>query len=266
MGARRWIGLGLAVVVVAVAAFVIAQSGGGGGGGPLDAIAKAAEVTQREPGGRAVINATVKSLTTPEGIAESGSMTFESGGRTRGELTAKGLTNGKEVHLVAIADGSKSYVSSDALDSLPEGKKWQEIDYGSAVKGGPASDPAGNGPEEGLKTLEGVEDSEKVGTLSIDGVPTTHYRGTLPTSDEVFGVKVNVEPPQIDVWIDAQDRVRRMKLIIIGSVGKVATQTKMTTDFVEFGRVPKIELPPADEVFNATSEVESQIQETAEGG
>jgi hypothetical protein len=30
--------------------------------------------------------------------------------------------------------------------------------------------------------------------------------------------------------------------------------------------VPKIELPPADEVFDATSEVESQIQATAEGG
>jgi hypothetical protein len=210
-----------------------------------------------------VINAVVRSLTTPEGIAESGSMSFDDGGRAKGELTAKGLTTGKEVQLVTITDGSKTYVSSD---SLPEGKKWSEVDYGAAIKGGPDSDPAGGGPEEGLKILQAVEGSEKVGTLSIKGVPTTHYRGTLPTSDEVFGVKINVYPPQIDVWIDAQERVRRMKVVITGSVGKVATRTKMTIDFVEFGRVPKIELPPADEVFDATSEVESQIQATAEGG
>lgn len=43
--ARRWIGAGLAVVVAAIAAFVVAQ-GGGSGSGPLNAIAKAAEVTQ----------------------------------------------------------------------------------------------------------------------------------------------------------------------------------------------------------------------------
>ena len=47
---RRWVGAGLAVVVIAIVAFVVAQ-GGGSGGGPLNAIAKAAEVTQREPGG-----------------------------------------------------------------------------------------------------------------------------------------------------------------------------------------------------------------------
>lgn len=40
----------------------------------------------------------------------------------------------------------------------------------------------------------------------------------------------------------------------------------MTMDFVEFGRVPKIELPPTDEVFNATGEIESQVQEAAAGG
>jgi hypothetical protein len=40
----------------------------------------------------------------------------------------------------------------------------------------------------------------------------------------------------------------------------------MSIDFVEFGRVPKIAIPNTDEVFNATSEIESQIQSAAEGG
>jgi LppX/LprAFG-like lipoprotein len=267
MGSRRWIGLGLAVVVVAVVVVVIAQSGGSGSG-PLDAIAKAAEVTQREPGGRAVITATVKSSTTPEGITETGSMTFENSGRAEGELTAVGLSNGKEIQMMTISDDTTAYVSSDAFDSLPEGKKWMELDLSSAVKGAGPAGPASGGPEEGLKLLEKVQDSEVVGTEDIRGVPTTHYHGTPPTSDEVFGVKVDTSKPSIDVWIDAQGRIRRTQIATTTSVGDSgdSAATKMTMDFVEFGRVPKIELPPADEVFNATKLIESQVQSEAEGG
>lgn len=254
-------------MVVAVAAFVIAQSGGSGGG-PLDAIAKAAEVTQREPGGRAVISSTVTVDSTGEGIAENGSMTFDDSGRAEGEITGRGLTNGKEFTALTISDGTKSYVSSDAIDSLPEGKKWMEIDLGSAVQGGSTPDPSSGGPEEGLKLLDGVQESEVVGKEDIHGVPTTHYRGTLPTPEKVFGVKVSYSAMDVDVWIDAQDRVRRMQLDISGSLGETheSSTTKMTIDFVEFGRVPKIELPPAGEVFNATSEIESEVQSSAEGG
>src|ERR1700742_1122793 len=105
---RRWIGAGVAVVVLAVAVFVVAQ-GGGSGGGPLNAIAKAAEVTQREPGGHATIVATVESSTTPEGIRETGPMTFDDSGRAEGTLTVKGLSNGRELTITTIADGTKSY-------------------------------------------------------------------------------------------------------------------------------------------------------------
>ena len=98
--------------------------------------------------------------------------------------------------------------------------------------------------------------------------PTTHYRGTLPTPEEVFGVKVDYSTLHVEVWIDGQDRVRRMQAAVSGSVNEVkgsTTTTEMTIDYVEFGRVPKIELPPADEVFNATSEFESNLQSAAEG-
>jgi hypothetical protein len=99
-------------------------------------------------------------------------------------------------------------------------------------------------------------------------VPTTHYRGTLPTSEEVFGVKLHVSALHTDVWIDAQDRVRRMQMAVTGTVGEneeATTTTEMTIDYVEFGRVPKIGLPNPDEVFNATSEFESNFQSAAEG-
>jgi hypothetical protein len=263
---RRWIGAGLAVAVIAVVAIAVAQ-GGGGGGGPLNAIANAAEVTQREPGGRAVFHATVTSATTPEGLTETGSLVFDVNGRSRGTFTVKGHKTGREVKGLAIGDATTTYVSSDQLDSLPDGKKWVELDFSSAVKGlGSAASPDA-GPEEGLKILERVQDAEEIGKEDIDGVPTTHYRGTLPTSEEIFGVKLHFSGLHADVWIDAQERVRRMQIVVSGTVGEsgLSTTTDMTIDYVEFGRVPKIGLPNPDEVFNATSEFESNLQSAGEG-
>jgi hypothetical protein len=232
----------------------------------LNAIAKAAEVTQREPGGRALIKATVTAAT-GEGITEYGSMTYDENGRAEGEITARGLTNGKEATIASVVDGTTAYMSSPLFDELPDGKKWMALDLGSAVKGASPTGPASGGPQEGLQLLEKVQDSEVVGKEDIRGVPTTHYRGTVIPSDEVFGVKVEASEPSIDVWIDDQDRIRRTEISVTTSVGDSGdSTTKMIMDFVEFGAVPKIEPPPADEVFDATKLIESQVQSAAEGG
>jgi hypothetical protein len=252
--------------VAIIAATIVASGGGGSGGGPLNAIANAAEVTQREPGGHATIHAIIESSTTPEGISETGPMIFDDRGRAEGTLSVKGLSNGRELTITTIADGTTSYTSSPTLDSIPEGKKWVEVDLSAtAAKTGA---PPVNGPEEGLKVLEGVEEAEKIGEEDVDGVPTTHYRGSFPHAEEVFGVKVEVSEPQIDVWIGAQERVRRMEVSLNSAVSGVedsAVTTDITIDYESFGRVPNIEVPPADEVFNGTRELESKLQSASEG-
>lgn len=265
-GGKKWLGAGISVVVVAIAVVLIAQ-GGGGGSSPLNAIAKAAEVTQREPGGRATLRAKVTSSTSPEGLVESGTMDFEDNGRAEGTLTVRGLTTGTEAQITSIADGTTSYTSSDALESVTEGKKWMKLDLAGAAKLEGGASPAQGGPQEGLKVLEDVRDAEEVGKEEVDGVATTHYRGTFPATEEIFGVKAHFSPPQADVWIDSQNHVRRMRIVVTGSLneGEGSTTTEMDIDFVEFGRVPKIELPPPDEVFDATAEFESGIQEAAKG-
>jgi hypothetical protein len=257
----------LAVLVLAIVVFTVAQ-GGGSDGGPLNAIAKAAEVTQREPGGRAVITATITSPGTSVRLTETGTMVFDDSGRARGTLTLKGLKLDREGKFTAIADGTTSYVSSDLLDSLPEGKKWMEVDYSSAEADLGTSNLAEAGPQEGLKILERLLDAETVGQEDIEGVPTTHYRGTLPTTSKIFGTELHITTSNVDVWIDAQDRVRREHIVLSGSVGEsgVSSTTEMSINFVEFGRVPKIAIPDPDEVFNATSKFESQVQSAGEGG
>jgi hypothetical protein len=98
-------------------------------------------------------------------------------------------------------------------------------------------------------------------------VATTRYRGTLPVSEkEVFGVEVQLSPPQVEVWIDAQGRVRRMAVIISGSVEgeEGSTTIDMAMDFLDFGPVAKIDLPAQDEIYDATGRVESKFRSSAE--
>jgi hypothetical protein len=261
---RRWVALSLATVVVVLVVFALAQTGGGGGD-PLDAIARAAEATQREAGGNASIHATVTVSNTPEGLTENGSMTFENGGRARGTIVVRGHSTGRRAKAEIIVDGTTTYTSSDQFDSLSEGHKWVEIDLSRASSS--ASLPADGGPTEGLKLLERMDGAEEVGKEGIRGVATTHYSGALPiTEKEVFGVEAQVSPPQVEVWIDAKGRVRRMTIVISGSVGNEegTTTTEMTVDYLHFGPVPKIELPQQDEIYDATGRFESEFRSSAE--
>jgi hypothetical protein len=262
---RRWVAVGLAVAVVVPIIFALEQAGGGGGG-PLDAIAKAAEATRREAGGHALVHATVTASDSPEGVTENGSLVFENGGRARGTLVVRGHTTGRRAKIQVIADGATSYARSDQLSSLPEGRKWVKIDFSSTDSS--SSLPADSGPAEGLKLLEQMDGAEELGKKEIRGVATTRYRGTLPVSGKkVFGVEVQVSPPQVEVWIDARRRVRRMTVSISGSVGgeEGSTTTDMTMDFLDFGPVSKIELPEQDEIYDATGRVESEFRSSAEG-
>lgn len=261
--ARGWVAAGLAVAVVVLVVFALGQTGGGGSG-PLNAVAKAAEATQREPGGHALIHATVTASGTPEGITENGSMVFENGGRARGTLLIRGHATGRRARVQVIADGTTSYTSSDQVP-LPEGRKWAKIDFSSA--GSSSSIPADGGPEEGLKLLEQMDGAKEVGKEDIRGVATTRYLGTLPISEKkVFGVEVQVSPPQVEVWIDASDRVRRMTVAISDSVKgrEGSATTDITVDFLDFGPVSKIELPKQDEIYDATGRVESNFRSSAE--
>jgi hypothetical protein len=261
---RRWIGAGVAVVVVAVAIVVIAQSGGGGGT-PLNAIAKAAEVTQREAGGHAIYDAKITVAGSPEGMTESGSLDFDESGRAAGTMKFKGLSTGKELTARMVGEGQKVYMSSDAFDSISEGKKWVEMNLTAAAKA-TGSSAGGDSATEGLKLLETVEHAEKVGSEEIDGVPTTHWRGTLPSASEVFGVKVHFSDLKVDAWIDAKERIRQMKVVISGKINEAQPEvtTAIAINYVNFGQVPAIQLPPSSEVFDATKLIESNVQKAAE--
>jgi hypothetical protein len=262
---RGWIAVGVAVVVVAAVIVVVAQ-GGSGGSSPLNAIAKAAEVTQREPGGQATIDAKISVSNSPQELTEEGTMSFDDQGRAKGEFTVKAA--GEEVPITTIIDGTKSFTTSPLVEGKFEGKKWVELDLAKANPELASQSATESSPQEGIKALEGLIGAEEVGKEEIDGEPTTHYRGTIDTAKKVFGVKTHYKEPKIDVWIDGQNRVRRIEFDITGSAGKssITSTIKMKMDYTEFGRVPKIEPPDPSEVFDETGMVEEAVQSQAGEG
>jgi hypothetical protein len=56
----------------------------------------------------------------------------------------------------------------------------------------------------------------------------------------------------VDVWVDAQHRVRRMGFDFAFSPGGQQVQMRMTLELFDYGPTPSVQPPPASEVFDAT--------------
>ena len=150
---------------------------------------------------------------------------------------------------------------------LPTDKSWIKVDLEKAANALGVKLPqlqlgGGNpSPADALAQLRGSKDAKKLGTATIDGVNTTHYRVTIDldralaraTPEQRKACKelvraakrngVDVAPTHADVWIGDDDLVRRFSETI-GSVGSI------TMTFSDYGAPVQIEAPPADETLD----------------
>lgn len=271
VGRRRiWqVGAVLATVVIALAVFAWPQGDDGEGGGPLNAIAVAAERTQEQPGGRAVIRSLV---TSPgETIRMTGRMAYD-GEREAGFVEFPNPENGEIVRMDLVMEGTMMYMRSDSFESVPDDASWIGLDLalGSEFElPGPAADPKGE-----LELLAAATGGvEKLGKEKVRGVPTTRYSGTIGVAEQAESLREQGgdslaelteeegTPFDVEVWIDAKGLVRSIRIVksmpAEGDEGPVKTDMKM--DFFDFGATPVIELPDSDEVFDATSMAEEEL-------
>lgn len=106
---------------------------------------------------------------------------------------------------------------------------------------------------------------KKVGTEKIDGVETTHYKGTV-TLDEFRKSlkseskatreqreksleqyeKMGVDALTMDMWIDGDDRTKQFRMKGDADKGKL----DMTITFVDYNKPVTVEAPPAKDVMD----------------
>jgi hypothetical protein len=242
---------------------------------PLNPIAEAAMQTERAPGARIAMVAVYSSPASTRTVTATGGGAYNAHtGRSRMTLEVpSGL--GTE-RIVAVADQTASYMHSPSIaEGLPPGRRWMEIQPWLGRSS--SSVLAGQDTRSSLDMLRAVsEGTESLGSATIRGVATEGYRSSisLPRFAELLRHEGKTEPARIyermaqvmpapipvEVWVDDNGLLRRERTVLeIPGEGHPPVQVEMRIDLYDFGVAPKISLPDAREVFDATPAVKAKL-------
>jgi hypothetical protein len=155
------------------------------------------------------------------------------------------------------------------LPGVPEGKPWVKLDLEklgrqAGLDLGQLMQAGQSDPSQGLQYLKGAEDIEAVGDEEVRGVQTTHYTGlvdlrrlaeedpALKESTDQLIEQTGITRIPVEVWIDDDGLVRRMKQTMHAAAGGQGIPMDMTTttELYDFGTDVSVEEPPADQVID----------------
>ncbi|MER6165798.1 DUF1396 domain-containing protein [Streptomyces violaceorubidus] len=148
-----------------------------------------------------------------------------------------------------------------------DGKSWIKFDLSAMGAGdelnqlGGASQ-ADKNPATESTFLTGAKDVEKVGTETVDGVKTTHYKGTVALADLEKSLgdedkatrekrqksleqyeKMGLDKLTMDMWVDGDDQTKQFRMRGDADKGPL----DMTITFLGFNEPVKVTAPPAAE-------------------
>jgi hypothetical protein len=282
-----------AIAALGTAGALVAGSvavSGCGASATLDPIAQAAVVSSQQSGVTLAMTMQFSSPALPGGsyaitangtfdeLDHTGQMTMDLSGVPG--ISSLGGGNG-QVQMRFIAPDA--YMNMPFLaGKLPTGKTWIELDLSqvAAADGLNASSLSSldeSNPTQFLEYLRGSSgEVVSLGSETVEGVPTTHYHATLQLSrileklpsSEQASAKAALEEIgtgsgiPVEVWIDAQGRVRRMQMSFTtdaGAAGVPAISFSITMAFKSYGPVPAVVAPPAGEVYDASTAAASEL-------
>lgn len=246
------------------APLVLAACGGGSSTArvnvdPVAFVKQSAQKTARMPSEHTTMAATVSVGSMK--LTMSGSGDYVNATK-RGQMTMHVSAAGHDIQMGEVMDGTTIYVRSPMLGSqLPRGKTWMKLDLQKvgASQGIDYSSLMGQSPTHALEQLGAAGSVSSVGTETIDGDETTHYRVTnLDISKLPQGAKIQalVHPKYdpIDVWIGNKDGyVHRVSMSFTYSAAGQSGSMEMRIDLSKFGETVDVAVPPANEVLDATS-------------
>ena len=276
-----------AAAMAAVCAAAAVGASGCGATSVIDPVARAAVVSNQAAGMRMNMTMRLTSSALPTPILMTGEGVFRMPDHTGSFALAMHLPP----QLVAVV-GSDTLRISELLDGttiylrLPQallghsaaaGRPWLKINLTQAagaagVPGlsGLLTNPASTDPTQLLRYLRATGAAvTRVGTGTVDGVPSTHYRAQInldrvpdafpaASRDQVRQAVASLERIAhirvlpVSVWIDGHQLVRRMQIAYRETVVGQALGVVMTLDFPQYGPQPALVFPPASQVTNVT--------------
>jgi hypothetical protein len=270
-----------AVATAATLAASVALLGCGTSGTVVDPVAQAAQVTQQAGGARIALTERLSSpaLAAPVTIRGVG---FVNEQQHEGQLTmdfsgVPGLSGLGGGGAEFIFQGVVLYARIPLLSNkLPGGKTWIKVDLRQAAQAfglsvSQLSQLGGVDPGQYLTYLRATGGHvTQLGSDTIRGVSTSHYRATIDLSRvaatlppversrvqagiQALEKSTGIDTLPIDVWIDAQHRVRRIGLTLSGdAAGAGGFGVSAKIDFFAYGPMPPVSAPPANEVFDVS--------------
>lgn len=190
--------------------------------------------------------------------------------RSRGSLSMQ-----QPIGLTELFVPPKVYVKLSAAEgsSLPKGKTWFAVSDAMLGGAGPAATALGPfgafggsaDPADLLTSLTGIAGSvKKTGTSVIRGAAVTRYRVNIDpakaaarlsapqrASFRQFAAALGSGAIPVDVWVDGQNLVRRIRVALhvpAGSGLPAGARLTESTDFYDFGVPVRVAAPPASQV------------------
>jgi hypothetical protein len=275
-----------AVVALTLILAVVGLPGGGGGSGAFPPLAQAETKLQELGSVRIHLRERVQNRGTNQRLVITGhGVSALSSGNGRFSMRVSGASpTGGSTSEQPIADGGRMiliyrdpwiYFGGPLFArQLPDDATWMKIDLERAGANG--IDPQGEqgvaqgNPADLLPYLRAAGEVQDLGTARVNGRPTTHYRahvspegyasvlrseGQAQAAESVqSAVERGLRVGGIDVWVDEQQRVRRMELAFsMPSPAGGTVQVSVAMGLSDYGaRVPATR-PPAGKVYDATS-------------
>ena len=213
-----------------------------------DVLAKAAEATSRQASEKVAVQAKIDLSGQPLTLGGDGAFAKQQG-KLHLKFDLGGLGSST---LDEIFQGNVVWLSSPLLESQLQGKHWVKLDLSKPVKafGFNLNVLAAQTPSSALGKLRLQGKVSSVGTESVGGVQTTHYRETLSAGDATGTYR------SVEAWVDDHDLVRKLKLDYgarVDPTSKSEAHTVLTMTFSDFGTPVSATPPAAGDVVDSSA-------------
>ncbi|MEU5595913.1 hypothetical protein [Streptomyces sp. NPDC020298] len=154
---------------------------------------------------------------------------------------------------------------------IPGGKTWMKIDLARLNRSNATGQSQASDPAAPFRYLKGVgsEDVTRIGTQTLDGTRTTHYRVAVPVSSlardnarqaEELKRQLGKSSLPVDLWLDDRGRIRQESVRLALHPLKGRTPQKQNTQvtsttvlrFTDFGTKASVAAPPASDTADVT--------------